>query len=156
MTWHEVIADPSLADLPYKIELNKHGKIVMSPASNNHGFFQIRIATLLGKNAGNGVVLAECSIDTDDGTKVADVAWMSDAFHKAHKFTTPYPLSPDLCIEIASPSNTRAELLRKRKLYFAQGAKEFWLCDENGGMSFYNPSRKISKSALFPAFPKTI
>jgi hypothetical protein len=34
MEWIEVLADPVLRDLPYKIELNEYGKIVMSPASN--------------------------------------------------------------------------------------------------------------------------
>jgi len=34
MQWQDVINDKSLQDLPYKIELNEHGNIVMSPASN--------------------------------------------------------------------------------------------------------------------------
>ena len=34
MQWQEVIAHPSLQDLPFKIELNEYGKIEMSPASN--------------------------------------------------------------------------------------------------------------------------
>ena len=36
MTWEEVLADRSLQDLPYKIELNKWGNIEMSPAKNRH------------------------------------------------------------------------------------------------------------------------
>lgn len=30
--WQEICADPNLQDLPYKIELNKSGYIVMTPA----------------------------------------------------------------------------------------------------------------------------
>jgi len=38
----------------------------------------------------------------------------------------------------------------KRNLYFAKGAKEYWLCDEAGCMSFFSPREKMQKSALFP------
>lgn len=37
MEWSEVIYNPFLQDLPFKIELNKFGKLLMSPASNSHG-----------------------------------------------------------------------------------------------------------------------
>jgi hypothetical protein len=35
--WDEALREPSLQDLPYKIELNSWGKLEMSPASNRHG-----------------------------------------------------------------------------------------------------------------------
>ena len=34
MDWASVISDPLLRNLPYKIELNEHGTIMMSSASN--------------------------------------------------------------------------------------------------------------------------
>jgi hypothetical protein len=37
MQWADVLADRSLRDLPYKIELDRNGNIIMSPASNRHG-----------------------------------------------------------------------------------------------------------------------
>jgi hypothetical protein len=40
MLWNDVITSPYLRDLPFKIELNKWGKIEMSPASNIHGHQQ--------------------------------------------------------------------------------------------------------------------
>jgi hypothetical protein len=36
MNWSQVCADPRLANLPYKIELDKTGKIIMSPAGKKH------------------------------------------------------------------------------------------------------------------------
>ena len=36
MKWQEVLEDKSLQDLPYKIELNAWGQIVMSPAKVRH------------------------------------------------------------------------------------------------------------------------
>jgi hypothetical protein len=46
LTWQDVINDPSLQDLPYKIELNKRGNIEMSPATNLHGLYQVSIGDL--------------------------------------------------------------------------------------------------------------
>jgi Uma2 family endonuclease len=37
--------------------------------------------------------------------------------------------SPDLVIEVLSPSNTADEMLEKRKLCLENGSKEFWIVD---------------------------
>lgn len=38
MNWEEVCADPVLKNLPYKIELNKWGNIVMTPSKKKSCF----------------------------------------------------------------------------------------------------------------------
>jgi len=43
MEWAEVLSDPALKNLPFKIELNKFGKLLMSPASNQHGQIQAEL-----------------------------------------------------------------------------------------------------------------
>lgn len=82
MNWQQVCEDPSLQDLPYKIELNEYGQVVMSPASNQHGRQQARLAILLTQHGPEGEVISECSIDTPKGVKVADVVWASPPFIK--------------------------------------------------------------------------
>ena len=77
MQWAEVLADKSLRDLPYKIELDRWGNVIMSPASNRHGRLQLVVAALLEKQP-NGRALIECSVATSEGVKVADVAWCSE------------------------------------------------------------------------------
>ena len=47
MEWAEVINNRILKDLLFKIELNKFGKILMSPASNQRGQIQSRMAANL-------------------------------------------------------------------------------------------------------------
>ncbi len=47
MDWTEVCQDRSLQDLPFKIELNEWGQVVMSPASNRHGRNQMAIGLRL-------------------------------------------------------------------------------------------------------------
>ncbi len=38
-------------------------------------------------------------------------------------------LAPDLAVEVLSPSNTRAEMARKRREYFAAGVRQVWQVD---------------------------
>ena len=61
MQWSDVINDPSLRDLPYKIELDAQGRIVMSPASNRHGIQQGKLVRLLAGMLGDGEIATECS-----------------------------------------------------------------------------------------------
>jgi Uma2 family endonuclease len=131
MQWSEVIANPFLQNLPFKIELNKWGKIEMSPASNLHGKLQVDIGSELNKRKA-GVVISECSIQTTDGVKVADVAWLSNALYKKIGHETPFSSAPEICVEIMSPSNSWAEMHMKASLYLAAGAKEVWIQPLNG------------------------
>jgi len=153
MKWSEVLEDPTLRDLPYKIELNEHGSIVMTPASNRHARSQSLVTKRLWELASGGTVLVECSVATARGVKVPDVAWLSDAFLAAHGEETPYTAAPELCVEIVSPSNSAAEMEEKRALYFAEGAREVWLCDEEGRVEFFTPEGRAEASSLFAAFP---
>ncbi len=127
MEWLDVINNPQLKDLPFKIELNKFGKLLMSPASNDHGRIQSRLAAMLLNQLPSGEVITECSIQTSDGVKVADVAWLSETFVAEFGFMTPYPKAPEICIEIVSPSNSKIEIQEKIDLYLAKGAQEVWI-----------------------------
>lgn len=155
MEWSEVLADPSLHDLPYKVETNEYGQIVMSPASNEHGYYQVEIAAVL-REKGSGRTYSEASVQTDRGVKVADVGWCSDAFLARHAGENPFTVAPELCVEIVSPSNSRREIAEKRELYFAAGAFEVWECNLRGQVTFHDPNGPIAESALFPGFPQQI
>lgn len=156
MNWTDILADPSLQDLPYKIETNGYGQIVMSPASNRHGELQLEIAALLRALMKQGRAIVECSIQTNDGVKVPDVAWRSRDFLNAHQGEDPFSSAPEICVEVLSPSNSRAEIDEKKALYFAAGAIEVWTCDKQGDMSFYSVDGPIDQSALAPDFPERV
>ena len=128
----------------------------MSPASNQHGQYQARLVGLLIQFTSESQVVSECSIDTDKGVKVADVAWISAAFQTEHGYSTPYPRAPEICVEITSPSNSVRELKEKIALYFQRGAKEVWVCDSFGNMDFHGPAGVIKRSDLLPDFPERI
>ena len=47
-------------------------------------------------------------------------------------------------------------MTEKRLLYFEAGAKEIWLCDENGVMRFFNAGQELTHSLLVPEFPEKV
>lgn len=52
-------------------------------------------------------------------------------------------LIPDLAVEVLSPSNTRAEMKRKREEYFRNGVRLVWIVDpETRTVEVYAPRRK--------------
>lgn len=155
MQWSEVLNNPALQNLPFKIETNEWGQIVMSPPTNKHSFLQGELIFLL-RTTGIGKSVPECSIETSSGVKVADVIWCSNDFFKRNGYETPYQESPEICVEIVSRSNSKREMNEKKKLYFERGAKEVWLCYENGKVEFYDAKKEIPQSAIFTDFPKTI
>ena len=125
LRYRDLCADPLLANLPGKIELDNWGRILMSPASNYHGTLQGRLVKRLA--ALGGEALVEASVLTSSGVLVADVAWASGEFMRAHASETPFTRAPELCIEVASPSNSRKELAEKVDAYLQAGALEAWI-----------------------------
>ncbi len=146
MEWSEVIDNPFLQNLPFKIELNKWGKILMSPASNNHGILQFDVGTIIKEAKKSGKIIIECSIETADGVKVADVAWASDEFIVQHGRVTPYSVAPEICVEVISPSNSKKEMQEKITLYLAKGAHEVWLIDQEGVITYFSHEGQINQS----------
>jgi Uma2 family endonuclease len=136
--WADVINNPWLQNLPFKIELNRWGKIEMSPASNEHGARQVDVASELKRRRG-GRVLVECSIQTTDGVRVADVAWISNGRLKTMGWATPFPQAPEICVEIMSPANSWAEMHLKAGLYLQAGAQEVWVVGHDGKRSIIHP-----------------
>ena len=156
MNWQEVCEHPSLKNLPFKIELDEYGQIIMSPVKLYHSALQIRIAVILERLLKNGIALSECAIKTSKGTKVADVAWVSSAIWTKIKGETEASIAPEICVEIISSSNTKNEMVEKRQLYFEAGAIEVWMCNESGAVSFFNAKQQLTRSVLVPEFPEKV
>ncbi|MGC8492042.1 MAG: Uma2 family endonuclease [Syntrophobacteraceae bacterium] len=158
MEWREVVEHPSLKDLPFKIETNEWGKIVMTPATGAHAGYQALIVEWFAKLKGkNSRTFAECPIQTTKGVRVADVAWASETFIKKHgSHVLVFAQAPDIVVEVESPSNSFQEMEEKKSLYFEAGAKEVWICDEQGHMKYFNPRGKLEESVLFGDFPEHI
>ena len=148
--WQELMDNPFFRDVPYKVELNKFGQILMSPASNRHGILQNKVARGIENQKQSGVIVIECSILTNEGVRVADVAWLSDEFYAEFGEETPYPKAPEICVEVKSPANSKAEMEEKIRLYLGKGASEVWIVDEYAKINFYTHTGKIKTSKLAP------
>ncbi len=162
MTWEEICADPALANLPYRIETDKWGNILMSPPPGGfHSFRQGRIGRFLGQKMTGGYELPECPVQTAGGVRAMDVGWMSEKRFEQYKQSastesSPHQVAPEICVEVRSPRNSFAEIQEKMDLYFGAGAIECWVCDREGRISFFNAEGPIPRSELCPDFPDTI
>jgi Uma2 family endonuclease len=156
LTWDDMCSDPSLRDLPFKIELNRLNQIVMSPVHPRHSRLQSKIARILGDLLSEGEAIVELAIETEDRTKVPDVVWASKATIAHHLGEISWLRSPEICVEVLSPANTTDEMDKKRALYLERGATEVWLCSWDGNMTFYDNTGELKNSKLCPTFPETI
>jgi Uma2 family endonuclease len=138
LRWAELCHDPRWHDLGGKIELNGMGVIEMSPAGNRHGILQLAVGRALGEQLPSGTAMVECSVLTNDGVRVPDVAWASAAFMGRHGQVTPFPSAPEICVEVRSPSNTDAEMEFKTRLYLEAGAVEVWIVADSGALQIFD------------------
>ncbi|MBB1125067.1 Uma2 family endonuclease [Thiospirillum jenense] len=152
MHWEDICAHPSLQDLPFKIETNANGQIVMNAVKVAHALYQGEIEHLLRLLLPTGKTLPECAIKTAQGIRVADVAWVSQSRLMTIRHEAACSIAPEICIEVYSDSNTDDEMQEKRALYFACGAHEVWVC-RDGVMSFYHAQGQLDYSLLAPQFP---
>ena len=155
--WHRVLNDPQLRDLPYKIETEEPDKIILRPRKARHSLQQGQLVGLLLEHVAGGKPAVEFAVETPRGVKVPDVVWISDAL--AAKLSLDAEASsnmPELVIEVLSRSNPQREMAEKVQLYLDGGAKEVWLCDVDGNLTFYDSTGEQAASSFAPSFPSTL
>jgi Uma2 family endonuclease len=140
--WLAMIANPLLADVPGKLELNEKGSIELTPPNNKHSLYQARIAGELQR------LLPEGSVETDIGVRVPDVAWASADFMRRHGTMTPFPSAPEICVEVLSPSNSDVEIREKVAAYLAAGAREVWVVALDGAIAIVDDTGAQPVSAF--------
>ena len=152
--WVRLAADPGYAELPERVETDRDGHVLMSPPpSRRHGQRQSRISTLLETLLPEGITVTECPVSTPEGVKGADVAWFAPGRVNEVEDETLPDRAPDLCVEVMSPSNSPDQIRTKVELYAAAGAREVWVCDLQGKITFFAEGQVIRQSALCPEFP---
>jgi Uma2 family endonuclease len=155
--WTELLDDPEVQRIEGRIETDRHGQVITSPPpALSHGSYQSEVSYLLRTLMTGGRVLTECPLSTADGVKACDVAWASPECMRELGNRACFPRSPEICVEILSPRNTRKEIEEKKALYFNAGAREVWLCDATGKMQFFTAVSQLKRSAICPKFPARI
>jgi Uma2 family endonuclease len=145
--YRRMCEDPVFANVPAKLEIDTWGRVIMSPASNYHGRVQAKLSQRLVQLAGQAFV--EASVATSAGLFVPDVAWAGPKFMAQHGDETPFTQAPDLCIEVASPSNSLKELNEKVSAYLATGAIEAWIVfPQSQRIEVYGKQGELERSAF--------
>jgi Uma2 family endonuclease len=151
--WNDLVRDPLLSKLPYKVETNARGQIVLSPHKNRHTFQQKAVQKKLDELLSGGEAFQELAIATSGGTKQAEVVWTSnDRLTEMKQTGDPTTLAPEICVEIMSESNDWDEMHDKRALYREAGAEEVWVVDVDGTVQFFDEDA-LEHSKIAPAFP---
>ncbi|PEN05525.1 hypothetical protein CRI93_12565 [Longimonas halophila] len=154
--WHDVASDQSLNDLPYIVETNARGQLLLWPRSNRHSVRQAAIMALLERHTATGRSYSEFALATPEGVKVPDVVWMSpERLAEMDATGDPSTLAPEICVEVLSPGNTPDEIVDKRALYRSIGAEEVWIVTDDGHIRFYRDA-EIDRSELVPECPKQL
>ena len=155
---HRVLNHPQLQELPYNIETNEHGQLVLSSHKPHHGIRQSKISDLLRDHATQaGTRAVEFAVDTAKGVKVPDVVWVSEErLAEMPDDAEASPVMPEVVVEVLSEDNTDAEIAEKRQLYLDEGAQEVWTCAADGTMSFYDETGAMEASAVIPSFPNQV
>lgn len=157
MTWEDILQDPEVARLEYRVESDRWGDLVMSPPPNSwHGRHQFGIGSMIERLLPHGFCVTECPIQTAEGVRACDVAWVSDERWDSTDHDPIFTVAPEICVEIQSPSNSLPQILERKDWFFASGASEFWSCDPRGGMHFFAAAGALERSPLCPKFPKMV
>jgi Uma2 family endonuclease len=128
--WKEVV---DLFGGPYpdicsgKVELNPYGNIVMSPfAGRQHQTRAKWICQFLSLFFPSWTVLENVGVLTGDRVLQPDVLANSQQLSNDNEDdeNTPYDTAPEICVEVISASNRRAQVEQKLKNYLESGAQE--------------------------------
>jgi|GEM_PF-2469534 len=114
--WRQLNQDPKVNRLEWRIETDRHGRMIITPPphrphSKQQGQITIPLSSMLGQF---GTVHPECPISTSDGVKAADVAWISQQREAKTSEPDLFDTAPEICVEVISPSNTEGEMEEKK------------------------------------------
>ena len=152
--WQQLASNPLVAAIPFKVELNEKGAIEVSPPTTRHALLQAFLAGELQRQRPEGTTFTECPVETDIGVRVPDVVWASPEFMQRHGTESEFRAGPDLCAEVLSPTNTRAEIAEKVAAYLAAGAREVWVVGDDGVPEIHGGDGRIGTSTLGFELPR--
>jgi Uma2 family endonuclease len=115
-----------------RLELHWGQVVSLTRPKMRHTRLQYRLVELLSPRAQRfGIVAAELPFRAlpEYDLRGADVAFVSHERWEAADDDDNLHGSPELVIEVLSPSNTRVEIQEKAALYLSTGCEEFWVVD---------------------------
>jgi Uma2 family endonuclease len=142
-------------DVPW--ETNAQGQIIVNPPIGfRHADRADKISTAIKASLPGWRVWPELGLHTADGVKAPDFSVAPPDFTVDADARGFLLRAAVLCVEIMSPSNNWEEMRHKTLLYLAAGAKEVWVCDDNGDLHFFDGTGEVRQSAMVAEMPKRI
>jgi Uma2 family endonuclease len=142
-------------DVPW--ETNARGQIIVNPPIGfRHADRADKISTAIKASLPGWRVWPELGLHTADGVKAPDFSVAPPDFTVDADARGFLLRAAVLCVEIMSPSNNWEEMRHKTLLYLAAGAKEVWVCDDNGDLHFFDGTGEVRQSAMVAEMPKRI
>jgi hypothetical protein len=140
-------------DAPW--ETDGKGQIIMNPPIGLvHAKRVERIGASMRSALPGWQVWGEVGLHTADGVKAPDLLAAAPGFVESVDSRGFLLAAPEICVEVMSPSNSWEEMRHKTLLYLAAGAREVWVCDQDGDLHFFDGSGEKQTSSLVPSIPK--
>ncbi len=138
--WNELQHDPSAPDF---CEIDAYGDVIeMNPPAKPHQRIVWSLQKQLVEQLG-GEALPGIGVVTRIGVRVPDVCWQPRPTDD-----DPAQPAPDICVEVRSPDNTRAELDAKIAAYLQAGCREAILVELDGRIRYFGPDGERAGSSF--------
>ena len=106
-----------------------HAEVVAESSSLYHGSTVMALISQLldaTRDLDGQLITAPMDVAFGDHILQPDVFWLPG---RPSRDTRPVTTSPELVVEVSSPSTRRHDLLRKRRVYEQAGVPEYWFVD---------------------------
>lgn len=140
------------------LELHHGARVEMTRPKHKHAVIQSALFLLLRRLAPQGKAQIEFAFRPRPEYELwcADVAWTTRQRYREIDPDGYLAGSPELAVEVLSPSNTAAEILEKETICLETGAREFWIVNPERRTVKVNPidrpSRTYSMGEAIPLF----
>lgn len=124
-------------------EIDAYGDVIeMNPPAKPHQRIVRSLMAQIEEQLG-GEALPGIGVVTSIGVRVPDVCWQP-----CPTDDDPAQPAPDICVEVRSPDNTRAELDAKIAAYLQAGCREAILVELTGRIRFFGAEGERAASAF--------
>ena len=152
-----VVCDaPALEATDFYTEgLHLHGGSHKSASASRKGELIGAISALLARSLPGGHVLVDVPIETKDGVRKADIAWISSARRSTLCREPAYGGAPEICVHLSGGERSENEINHTSQLLFRAGAVENWVIDPRGEIEVRRFSLS-DKAQLIGGMPQSI
>ena len=115
-------------------------EIISGAPDSRLGLYAGRIASILSGRLVGGHLAFNVPVESQDGIRVVDVGWISDARLKSLRTEPTWNAAPDICASIVSMNRSPEQISQDNEHLLSLGAREVWTVFRDGVISRYkNP-----------------